>query len=47
MNNLREIKKSRLLHDESFTYSISSNERTNDLDPNNLTNFYDINFRYK
>lgn len=45
MNNLREIKKSRLLHDESFTYSISSNERTNDpLDPIYLTNFYDINF---
>ena len=40
MNNLREIKKSRLLHDESFTYMISSNERTNN-DPNvALTNFY-------
>lgn len=44
MNNLREIKKSRLLHDESFTYMISSNERTNN-DPNvALTNFYDFNF---
>ena len=44
MNNLREIKKSRLLHDESFTYMISSNERTN-IDPNvALTNFYDFNF---
>ena len=45
MNNLKEIKKSRLLHDESFTYTISSNERTNDpLAPENLTNFYNINF---
>ena len=45
MNNLREIKKSRLLHDESFTYMISSNERTNDpTDPEYLTNFYNFNF---
>ena len=45
MNNLREIKKSRLLHDESFTYMICSNDRTNDpTNPDNLTNFYDINF---
>ena len=31
MNNLREIKPSRLLEDESFTYMISSDERTNSL----------------
>ena len=45
MNNLREIKKSRLLHDESFTYMISSSDRTNyPTEPENLTNFYNINF---
>ena len=45
MNNFREIKKNRLLHDESFSYIISSNERTNEpATPQNLTNFYDINF---
>ena len=46
MNNLREIKKSRLLEDESFTYMISSDERTNSIgaDAGNLTNFYDIKF---
>ena len=46
MNNLREIKKSRLLHDESFTYMISSDERTNGqgIDITFLTYFYDINF---
>ena len=44
MNNLREIKKSRLLHDESFTYMISSNERTNNDPLVALTNFYDFNF---
>ena len=44
--DLREIKKSRLLEDESFTYMISSDERTNNLglDAVNLTNFYDIKF---
>ena len=44
MSNLREIKKRRVLHDESFTYMISSDERTNDLDPFYLTNFYDLKF---
>ena len=45
MNSLREIKKSKLLHDESFTYMICSNERTNvPTEPEYLTNFYDINF---
>ena len=46
MNNLREIKKSRLLHDESFTYMICSDERTNGqgIDITFLTHFYDINF---
>ena len=46
MNNFREIKKSRLLEDESFTYMISSDKRTNNLgiDAVNLTNFYDIKF---
>ena len=46
MNSLREIKKSKLLHDESFTYSISSNERTNSqgVEIGNLTYFYDIKF---
>ena len=46
MNNLREIKKSRLLEDENFTYMISSDERTNSLGAEavNLTNFYDIKF---
>ena len=41
MNNLREIKKSRLLEDESFTYMISSDERTN-IDA--VYNYYDIRF---
>ena len=45
MNNLREIKKSRLLHDEAFTYVICSDDRTNNLiDVVNLTNFYDVKF---
>ena len=44
MNNLREIKKPRLLHDESFTYMLSSDERTNADDPIHLTNFYDLPF---
>ncbi len=44
MNNLREIKKSRLLHDEAFTYMISSDERYNPKDPFYLTNFYDLKF---
>ena len=46
MNNLREIKPSRLLEDESFTYMISSDERTNSTgtDAGDLTNFYDIKF---
>ena len=45
MNNLREIKKSRLLHDESFTYMLSSDERTNHPNnPDNLSYFYDLNF---
>ena len=44
MNNLREIKKIRLLHDESFTYMISSDERNNPKDPFYLTNFYDLKF---
>ena len=46
MNNLREIKKNRLLENESFTYMISSDERTNNLgdDAVNLANFYDIKF---
>ena len=45
MNSLREIKKSKLLHDESFTYMLCSNERTNFLDnPDNLTYYYDLNF---
>ena len=45
MNNLREIKKSRLLYDEAFTYVICSDDRTNNLiDPVNLTNFYDVRF---
>ena len=46
MNNFREIKKSRLLEDESFTYMISSDERTNSVgtEAGNLTNFYDIKF---
>ena len=43
---MREIKPSRLLEDESFTYLISSDERTNSLGAEavNLTNFYDIKF---
>ena len=46
MNSLREIKPSRLLEDESFTYMISSDERTNSTgaEAGNLTNFYDIKF---
>jgi hypothetical protein len=44
MNNLREIKKPRLLHDESFTYMLCSDERTNADDPVYLTNFYDLPF---
>ena len=41
MNSLREIKPSRLLADESFTYMISSDERTN---TDALYNYYDIKF---
>ena len=41
MNNLREIKKSRLLEDESFTYMISSDEKTN---TDGVYNYYDIRF---
>ena len=41
MNNLREIKPSRLLEDESFTYMISSDERTN---TDAVYNYYDIKF---
>ena len=46
MNNLREIKKNRLLKDEAFTFVICSDDRTNSLgaDVVYLTNFYDINF---
>jgi len=46
MNSFREIKPSRLLADESFTYMISSDERTNSIgaEAGNLTNFYDIKF---
>ena len=45
MNNLREIKKPRLLHDEAFTYVICSDDRTN-IAPAYpaLTYFYDVNF---
>ena len=41
MNNLREIKKSRLSEDESFTYMISSDEKTN---TDAVCNYYDIRF---
>ena len=46
MNNLREIKKSRLLHDESFTYVICSDDRINSIgvDVGSLTYFYDVKF---
>ena len=42
MNNLREIKKPRLLHEEAFTYMLCSDERTNADDPIHLTHFYDL-----
>ena len=41
MNNLREIKKSRLLHDEAFTYVICSDDRSNN---DAVYNYYDIKF---
>ena len=46
MNSLREIKKSKLLADESFTYVICSDDRTNNIINNGagLTYFYDVNF---
>ena len=46
MNNLREIKKNRLLENESFTYVICSDDRTNNITNNGagLTYFYDVNF---
>ena len=45
MNSLREIKKSKLLDDEAFTYVICSDDRTN-IGANfpALTYFYDVNF---
>ena len=41
MNNLREIKKSRLLHDEAFTYVICSDDRINN---DAIYNYYDVKF---
>jgi len=43
MNNFREVKKSKLLHDEAFTYVICSDDRTN-ITPAYpaLTYFYDV-----
>jgi hypothetical protein len=41
MNSLREIKKSKLLHDEAFTYVICSDDRTNN---EAIYNYYDVKF---
>ena len=41
MNSLREIKKSKLLHDETFTYMICSDDRTN---TDGVYNYYDVKF---
>ena len=41
MNNLREIKKSRLLDNEAFTYVICSDDRTNN---DAIYNYYDVKF---